>query len=238
MRDQELTHPDDRQSDVDAAWRILRGELSTLAVREALRAPGRRGRLDAGQPDVPARRVRPPAVLGRPVPGHHRAAPDGLARPADRCAQPARVRHRTRALRGLRAPGRAARARPRRLQGDQRRPRPSRRRRVAARDRGRDRRAGCAAATCWRGSAATSSPCCCPGCEMDHAARVARRHRRAGRRAALRLRRRRARRDHQRRARAASTRSTRPAAILSAADRAMYAAKAVGGGRVRGHSAL
>ena len=29
MRDQELTHPDDRQSDVDAAWRILRGELST-----------------------------------------------------------------------------------------------------------------------------------------------------------------------------------------------------------------
>ena len=29
-----------------------------------------------------------------------------------------------------------------------------------------------------------------------------------------------------------------PAEILSAADRAMYAAKAVGGGRVRGHSAL
>ncbi len=29
MRDQELTHPEDRQSDVDAAWRILRGELST-----------------------------------------------------------------------------------------------------------------------------------------------------------------------------------------------------------------
>jgi diguanylate cyclase (GGDEF)-like protein/PAS domain S-box-containing protein len=28
-RDQELTHPDDRQSDLDAAWRILRGELST-----------------------------------------------------------------------------------------------------------------------------------------------------------------------------------------------------------------
>jgi PAS domain S-box-containing protein len=26
-RDQELTHPDDRQSDVDAAWRILRGEI-------------------------------------------------------------------------------------------------------------------------------------------------------------------------------------------------------------------
>jgi PAS domain S-box-containing protein len=27
-RDQEFTHPDDRQSDVDAAWRILRGEIS------------------------------------------------------------------------------------------------------------------------------------------------------------------------------------------------------------------
>src|SRR4051812_18980749 len=29
MRDQELTHPEDRQSDLDAAWRILRGELAT-----------------------------------------------------------------------------------------------------------------------------------------------------------------------------------------------------------------
>jgi diguanylate cyclase (GGDEF)-like protein/PAS domain S-box-containing protein len=28
-RDQELTHPDDRQSDIDASWRILRGELDT-----------------------------------------------------------------------------------------------------------------------------------------------------------------------------------------------------------------
>ena len=28
-RDQELTHPEDRQSDVDAAWRILNGELSS-----------------------------------------------------------------------------------------------------------------------------------------------------------------------------------------------------------------
>ena len=28
-RDQELTHPDDRQSDVDAAWRILNGECDT-----------------------------------------------------------------------------------------------------------------------------------------------------------------------------------------------------------------
>src|SRR4051794_22592534 len=29
VRDQELTHPDDRLSDVDAAWRILRGELAS-----------------------------------------------------------------------------------------------------------------------------------------------------------------------------------------------------------------
>ncbi|MDQ6727052.1 MAG: PAS domain S-box protein [Actinomycetota bacterium] len=28
-RDQELTHPDDRQADIDAAWRILRGEIHT-----------------------------------------------------------------------------------------------------------------------------------------------------------------------------------------------------------------
>ena len=92
IRDQELTHPDDRQNDLDAAWRILRGELEHLAVREALRAPGRRSRLGAGEPHLPPRRARPPAVLGRPVPGHHRAAPAGLARPAHRCAQPARVR--------------------------------------------------------------------------------------------------------------------------------------------------
>jgi diguanylate cyclase (GGDEF)-like protein/PAS domain S-box-containing protein len=29
IRDNLLTHPDDRQSDIDAAWRILRGEFST-----------------------------------------------------------------------------------------------------------------------------------------------------------------------------------------------------------------
>jgi diguanylate cyclase (GGDEF)-like protein/PAS domain S-box-containing protein len=29
MRDNALTHPDDRQNDIDAAWRILRGELSS-----------------------------------------------------------------------------------------------------------------------------------------------------------------------------------------------------------------
>jgi diguanylate cyclase (GGDEF)-like protein/PAS domain S-box-containing protein len=42
MRDQELTHPDDRQSDVDAAWRILRGELSTWQCEKRfVRADGR-----------------------------------------------------------------------------------------------------------------------------------------------------------------------------------------------------
>ena len=29
VRDQEITHPDDRASDVEAAWRILNGEIST-----------------------------------------------------------------------------------------------------------------------------------------------------------------------------------------------------------------
>ena len=28
-RDQELTHPDDRQADIDAAWDILAGKLGT-----------------------------------------------------------------------------------------------------------------------------------------------------------------------------------------------------------------
>jgi diguanylate cyclase (GGDEF)-like protein/PAS domain S-box-containing protein len=40
-RDQEFTHPDDRQADVDAAWRILRGELDTWQVEKRfVRADG------------------------------------------------------------------------------------------------------------------------------------------------------------------------------------------------------
>ena len=38
-RDQEFTHPDDRQSDVDAAWRILRGEIHTWQCEKRFRRP-------------------------------------------------------------------------------------------------------------------------------------------------------------------------------------------------------
>ena len=38
-RDQEFTHPDDRQSDVDAAWRILRGEISTWQCEKRFLRP-------------------------------------------------------------------------------------------------------------------------------------------------------------------------------------------------------
>jgi PAS domain S-box-containing protein len=38
-RDQLLTHPDDRQRDVDAAWRILAGELDTFATEKRFVRP-------------------------------------------------------------------------------------------------------------------------------------------------------------------------------------------------------
>ncbi|HUR22969.1 MAG TPA: PAS domain S-box protein [Acidimicrobiales bacterium] len=38
-RDQEFTHPDDRQSDVDAAWRILRGEIDTWQCEKRFLRP-------------------------------------------------------------------------------------------------------------------------------------------------------------------------------------------------------
>jgi diguanylate cyclase (GGDEF)-like protein/PAS domain S-box-containing protein len=38
-RDQEFTHPDDRQSDVDAAWRILSGELHTWQTEKRFLRP-------------------------------------------------------------------------------------------------------------------------------------------------------------------------------------------------------
>jgi diguanylate cyclase (GGDEF)-like protein/PAS domain S-box-containing protein len=38
-RDQEFTHPDDRQSDVDAAWRILNGELDTWQTEKRFVTP-------------------------------------------------------------------------------------------------------------------------------------------------------------------------------------------------------
>ena len=38
-RDQELTHPDDRESDVEAAWRILRGEIHTWQCEKRFLRP-------------------------------------------------------------------------------------------------------------------------------------------------------------------------------------------------------
>jgi PAS domain S-box-containing protein len=38
-RDQEFTHPDDRQSDIDAAWRILRGEISVWQTEKRFCRP-------------------------------------------------------------------------------------------------------------------------------------------------------------------------------------------------------
>lgn len=38
-RDQEFTHPDDRQSDVDAAWRILRGEIDSWQTEKRFVCP-------------------------------------------------------------------------------------------------------------------------------------------------------------------------------------------------------
>ena len=208
---------------------ILRGELSTWQCEKRFVRPDGSDRLDAGQPDLPARRVRPPAVLGRAVPGRHRAAPDGVARPADRRAQPARVRRRARARGRLGRARGAARARPRRLQGHQRRPRPPRGRRAAAR-RPPTRSAGaCAATTRWRGSAATSSPCCCR--TATSSARRWSRNELAALIAGQRFRF-----DGVERSVTASVGVAAvdsPADALSAADRAMYAAKAVGGGRVR-----
>jgi diguanylate cyclase (GGDEF)-like protein/PAS domain S-box-containing protein len=39
-RDQEFTHPDDRQSDIDAAWRILAGEIDTWQCEKRFLRPG------------------------------------------------------------------------------------------------------------------------------------------------------------------------------------------------------
>lgn len=39
-RDSELTHPDDRQSDVDAAWRILQGEIDVWQTEKRFVRPG------------------------------------------------------------------------------------------------------------------------------------------------------------------------------------------------------
>jgi diguanylate cyclase (GGDEF)-like protein/PAS domain S-box-containing protein len=94
-RDQEFTHPDDRQSDVDAAWRILRGELDSWQTEKRFLTPDGRTlwvianlvflRDDEGRPlswlgqfqDITARRSRED-VLG------HIATHDDLTEIANR----------------------------------------------------------------------------------------------------------------------------------------------------------
>jgi diguanylate cyclase (GGDEF)-like protein/PAS domain S-box-containing protein len=96
-RDQEFTHPDDRQSDVDAAWRILRGELTSWQTEKRFLTPDGRTvwvianlvflRDDEGRPlswlgqfqDITARRSRED-VLG------HIATHDDLTEIANRRA--------------------------------------------------------------------------------------------------------------------------------------------------------
>ena len=136
----------------------------SVAVGEALRTPRRHRRVGDRQHDVPARRGRAPDLLGRAVPGHHRApfdggapAPDGRRRRAHRAAEPPLPRPRARARRPAR-PRRAAADRPRRLQGGQRLARPRRGRRRPDAGRRAPARAPARAPTCSPGSAATSSP--------------------------------------------------------------------------------
>ena len=227
-RDQELTHPDDRQSDVDAAWRILNGELNSWQCEKRfVRPDGTIVWTLASLTFLRDEYGRPLCWVGQfqDVTDLRRmASRDPLTDALNRRALDAELA----ALRRIRSPGGAVAARPRRLQGDQRRPRPQLRRRAVAPDGGRRSAAGCATTICWRASAATSSSCCCrtptsnrPGswprissCWSPASASSS----------------------------TASSAPSRPASgcapvgepllTLSAADRAMYAAKAVGGGRV------
>ena len=223
IRDQELTHPDDRQSDLDAAGGSSR-RAQLLAVREALRAPGRLDRLDARQPDLPARRdQRPLCWVGQfqdITELRRMASRDPLtdainrrafdieldARATRRCSSSTSTASRTSTTPTAITLATSCCARPRTLSAG-----------------------GCGATTCSRGSAATSSPCCCRTatpprrCLLgnDLAALV------AGQRFVF---------DGIERSVTASVGVTAVTAsrdALSAADRAMYDAKAVGGNRVR-----
>ena len=73
-RDQEFTHPDDRQRDRRRLAHPA-GRDQHVADREAVRPPRRLGGVGDRQPHVLTGRRRKPGELGRPVPGHHRAAP-------------------------------------------------------------------------------------------------------------------------------------------------------------------
>ena len=157
---QELTHPDDRQGDVDAAWRILRGDThSRQAEKRFVRPDGDVVWALANLTFLRDEHGRPLCWVGQfqDITELRRlASRDPLTDALNRRAFELE-------LGPLRPTAAAAAARPRRLQGRQRHPRPRRRRRAAPRDRRRHRAAGCGATTCSPASAATSSPCCCPG---------------------------------------------------------------------------
>ena len=126
IRDQELTHPDDRQSDVDAAWRILNGELSTWQCEKRfVRPDGSVVWTLASLTFLRDEHGRPLCWVGQfqdVTELRRMASRDPLTDALNRRAFDIEL---TRA----RTPGAsgAAAARSRRLQGDQRRPRPRRR---------------------------------------------------------------------------------------------------------------
>ncbi len=144
--DEAITHPDDLACSPRGALGVRRGRRHDLPVRQALH---HRRRAHGERPDARRRRARrrraarPPA---RPGPGRHgaqalrgAAAVHGRPRPADRAAQPPLLRARGRAPPRagcpLRRQRRAAGARHRPLQDDQRLARPQRRRRADHRGR-------------------------------------------------------------------------------------------------------
>ena len=172
-RDQELTHPEDRQADLDAAWEILEGRMDTHQTEKRfVRPDGSVVWALANLTFLRDEAGRPLSWVGqfqdvtRAPPAGGGAAPSRRPRPADRPAQPPLVRAGARAAprarAPLRPPGRDRDDRPRRLQGGQRRARPRRRRRAAGLRGRAAARAPARRATCWPGSAATSSPRCCP----------------------------------------------------------------------------
>ena len=225
MRDQELTHPDDRQSDLDAAWRILNGELSSWQCEKRfVRPDGSIVWTLASLTFLRDEHERPLCWVGQfqdITELRRMASRDPLTDALNRRAFDIELERAPR--RGAAGPG------PRRLQGHQRRPRPPRGRRAAAPDRGRDprpaaprrraraarrRRVRRAAAALRRGARRRSSPTTSPRWSPRSGSSST-----------------------------ASSAASPPASAwravaasgeaLSAADRAMYDAKAVGGNRVR-----
>ena len=124
------THPEDRQTDVDAAWRVLRGELSSLQCEKRyVRPDGSIVWISANLTFLRDEYGRPLCWVGQfqDITELRRlASRDPLTDTLNRRAFDVELERPP-------APRRAAGDRPRRLQGHQRRPRPPRRRRAAAR---------------------------------------------------------------------------------------------------------